>query len=72
MVKNILILMIRFYQMVISAYLPSRCRFYPTCSQYSLEAIQRYGSIRGVWLSVKRLSKCHPFHPGGVEGVPKL
>ncbi len=65
--KTILILMIKFYRKFISPLLGSNCRFHPTCSQYSLEAIEKYGAIKGVRLSVKRILKCHPFHPGGYD-----
>lgn len=68
---NFLILLIRFYQKAISPALPPSCRFYPTCSQYSLEAFHRFGAIKGISLTVKRLVKCHPFHPGGVDFVPE-
>jgi hypothetical protein len=70
MLKKIFILLIRFYQTVISPIKPPTCRFYPTCSQYGLEAVQRFGAIKGGWLTIKRISKCHPFHPGGVDPVP--
>jgi len=65
--KSILILLIKFYRKFISPLLGSNCRFQPTCSQYSIEAIEKYGAIKGVKLSVKRISKCHPFHPGGYD-----
>jgi uncharacterized protein len=71
MLKKFFILLIRFYQIVISPIKPPSCRFYPTCSQYGLEAIQRFGAIKGGWLTIKRISKCHPFHPGGVDPVPE-
>jgi len=71
MLKKIFIALIRFYQVVISPIKPPSCRFYPTCSQYGLEAIQRFGAIKGGWLTIKRISKCHPFHPGGVDPVPE-
>ncbi|MBM7653256.1 membrane protein insertion efficiency factor YidD [Neobacillus cucumis] len=70
MLKKIFLLLIRFYQVVISPIKPPTCRFYPTCSQYGLEAIQRFGAIKGGWLTIKRIAKCHPFHPGGVDPVP--
>jgi putative membrane protein insertion efficiency factor len=71
MLKKIFIMLIRFYQVVISPIKPPSCRFYPTCSQYGLEAIQRFGAIKGGWLAIKRIAKCHPFHPGGVDPVPE-
>ena len=58
---------IRFYRRFISPLLPPACRFYPTCSQYALEALERYGTVKGSWLTLKRLSKCHPYHPGGFD-----
>jgi putative membrane protein insertion efficiency factor len=69
MVAAILIGMIRVYQRVVSPFLPPSCRFYPTCSAYSAEAIARYGAFRGLLLTVKRLSRCHPWHPGGYDPV---
>jgi len=67
MIKKIFLLGIRFYQKIISPLLPSRCRFYPTCSQYCYEALDKYGVVRGFLLSINRLRKCHPFHPGGYD-----
>ena len=67
--KTLCILFIRFYQLVISPLFPPTCRFYPTCSQYAIEAIQKKGVLRGVWLAIKRIAKCHPFHPGGYDPV---
>jgi hypothetical protein len=66
--KNILILIVKMYRKFISP-LKSQptCRFYPTCSQYSLEALEKYGTIKGSYLSVKRIVKCNPFHPGGYD-----
>jgi putative membrane protein insertion efficiency factor len=69
-IKMIFIYMIRAYQMVISPLKPPSCRFYPTCSQYSLTAIEKYGPFRGGWMAIKRILKCHPFHPGGIDHVP--
>ena len=61
---------IRFYQIVISPLKPPTCRFYPTCSHYGLESVKRFGAIKGGWLAIKRILKCHPFHPGGIDPVP--
>lgn len=68
--KGVLIRLIRMYQVYISPLKPPCCRFVPTCSQYALEAIQKYGPVKGSWLAVKRISKCHPFHKGGYDPVP--
>ncbi|MDR9786470.1 MAG: membrane protein insertion efficiency factor YidD [Peptococcaceae bacterium MAG4] len=67
--KSVLILMIRFYQLVISPLKKPTCRFYPTCSHYAVQALEKYGAWKGFWLAVKRLLKCHPFHPGGYDPV---
>jgi uncharacterized protein len=69
--KYILIGLIKFYRSAISPYTPSTCRFYPTCSQYGLEAVRRFGAIKGGYLTIKRITKCHPFHTGGVDLVPE-
>lgn len=68
--KTVALQLIRFYQRFISPAFPPSCRFAPTCSQYSYEAINRYGLRRGAWLSLRRLARCHPFHPGGYDPVP--
>jgi putative membrane protein insertion efficiency factor len=70
-VKAALLAAVRFYQRAISPALPPRCRFYPTCSAYAVEAIERHGAARGTWLALKRLAKCAPWHPGGVDPVPE-
>jgi hypothetical protein len=57
------------YKLLVSPLLPSACRFHPTCSEYMLDAVARYGAAKGVWLGVKRLSRCHPFHEGGFDPV---
>ena len=62
--------MIRGYRGFISPMLPPSCRFYPSCSTYALEAVQVHGALRGSWLTVRRLSRCHPFHAGGLDPVP--
>ncbi|WP_153730922.1 membrane protein insertion efficiency factor YidD [Sporosarcina obsidiansis] len=70
MLKKILLQLIRFYQKFISPLSPPSCRFYPTCSHYGVEAIETHGAIKGSWLAVKRILKCHPFHKGGYDPVP--
>lgn len=69
--KHLFIGLIRFYQKAISPFTPASCRFLPTCSAYGIEAIQRFGAIKGGYLAIKRISKCHPLHPGGVDLVPE-
>jgi len=71
-VKHVLLLFIRVYQATLSRVLPPSCRFTPSCSHYGYEAIARYGVIRGGWLAVKRVARCHPFNPGGYDPVPDL
>ncbi|UNO48998.1 MULTISPECIES: membrane protein insertion efficiency factor YidD [Alicyclobacillus] len=68
--KFILLAFIRFYRKCISPLTPPSCRFVPTCSEYAMESIMRFGAIKGGWLAVKRLVKCGPWHPGGVDEVP--
>jgi putative membrane protein insertion efficiency factor len=67
--KKTILFFIDAYRYALSPFLPPSCRFTPTCSQYSREAVQRYGAARGLWLSVKRVLKCHPLHPGGYDPV---
>jgi len=67
--KKILIVFIKLYKYLISSVLPTSCRFTPTCSEYSIEAIRKYGSIKGVYFSLRRILRCHPFHPGGYDPV---
>lgn len=69
--QKILILLIRGYQLIVSPWLGSHCRFYPSCSEYAQIAIARHGVWRGLLLSIRRLSRCHPWHPGGVDPVPE-
>ncbi len=59
--------LVRFYQKFISPLKGPTCRFYPTCSQYSIQAFKKYGFLKGLWLTLRRVSKCHPFHPGGYD-----
>ena len=68
--KKVLLALIRFYQKHISPCFPARCRFIPTCSQYALEAIEKYGALKGGWMALKRILRCHPFHKGGYDPVP--
>jgi len=69
--KIILMGIIKIYQKVISPLTPPSCRFYPTCSHYGIEAIDKHGALKGSWLAVRRISKCHPFHEGGFDPVPE-
>lgn len=69
--QYITIAMIKFYQWVISPILGPRCRFNPTCSHYTLEAIKQFGALKGIQLGLKRIIKCHPLNPGGYDPVPK-
>ncbi|MEM6430681.1 MAG: membrane protein insertion efficiency factor YidD [Deinococcota bacterium] len=68
--EHILLAPIYIYRRVISPLTPATCRFHPTCSQYAITAIRRHGALRGSWLALQRISRCHPWHPGGVDPVP--
>jgi len=68
--KRLLLIVIKFYQYFISPFLGSNCRYYPTCSAYAVEAVEKYGSLKGSILTVKRILRCHPFHAGGFDPVP--
>ena len=70
--RYVLKYLIRGYQLAISPLLGPRCRFYPSCSQYAIEAIETHGALRGTWLTMKRISRCHPWHEGGFDPVPGL
>ena len=61
---------VKAYQRLVSPLLPPSCRFYPSCSAYAVGALERHGAMKGSWLTVRRLARCHPFHPGGVDPVP--
>ncbi|MCD7975274.1 MAG: membrane protein insertion efficiency factor YidD [Phascolarctobacterium sp.] len=66
---KLIVLIIKCYQVFISPLLGTHCRFYPTCSAYAVEAIEKKGALKGAWMTLKRLLKCHPFHPGGYDPV---
>ena len=68
--RHILIAFVRMYQVGLSPLLPASCRYYPSCSAYAITALEKYGAVRGAWLAVRRISRCHPFHPGGYDPVP--
>lgn len=69
--NRIFIAIVKFYRKYISRLKPPTCRFYPTCSAYSLESYERFGALKGTYLTIARISKCHPFHPGGIDLVPE-
>jgi putative membrane protein insertion efficiency factor len=69
--RLVLKVLIRTYQLTLSPLLGPRCRFYPSCSRYTLEAIETHGALRGTWLGAKRICRCHPFHEGGFDPVPE-
>ena len=68
--KHLFIFLIKVYQRTLSRVLPPSCRFYPSCSEYGVQALQKYGVFKGGWLTVKRIARCHPFNPGGYDPVP--
>jgi len=72
MLKIFFIKLIRFYQILISPVMPNSCRFHPTCSTYAIQALERWGIIRGLWLTFRRLIRCHPWSKGGNDEVPEL
>jgi len=69
--KKIALALIRFYQLAISPIMPNSCRYTPTCSHYTYQAISKYGVVKGIWLGTKRLARCHPRHKGGYDPVPR-
>jgi putative membrane protein insertion efficiency factor len=70
MIRVLLVAMLRAYKGVVSPFLPPACRFYPSCSEYAEQALVKHGVLRGSILSAKRLARCHPWHPGGIDPVP--
>jgi putative membrane protein insertion efficiency factor len=68
--RFVLKILIRVYQVALSPLLGPNCRYYPTCSQYAIEAIESHGPLAGTWLTIKRISRCHPWHEGGFDPVP--
>lgn len=69
-VKYLVLGLIRLYQRYVSSWTRPSCRYVPTCSQYAVEAVSKYGALKGSWLAIKRISRCHPFHEGGYDPVP--
>ncbi|MBR6408540.1 MAG: membrane protein insertion efficiency factor YidD [Clostridia bacterium] len=69
--KKIFIILIRFYRKFISPMFPPSCRYYPTCSEYAMTAIERFGAIKGGWMAIKRICRCNPYHEGGYDPVPQ-
>ena len=72
MIRWLLVLLVKLYRLILSPVLPRACRFHPSCSAYALVALERHGAARGTYLTVKRLLRCHPFHPGGLDPVPEI
>jgi putative membrane protein insertion efficiency factor len=68
--SNLLVFLIQAYRYTLSPMLGRSCRFFPSCSEYAIEALQRHGAVRGTWLAVRRITRCHPWHPGGYDPVP--
>lgn len=69
--KSLVLLMLRGYKRFLSPLLGTRCRFYPSCSSYAMQAVERFGALRGGWMATRRIARCHPLNPGGVDPVPE-
>lgn len=70
MLKALLVGILRAYRSLLSPFLPPACRFYPSCSSYAIQAVEKYGAVKGAWLAARRLLRCHPYNPGGYDPVP--
>lgn len=70
MIQAALLLLVKSYQRLVSPLLPPSCRFYPSCSAYAVGALEKHGALKGTWLTARRLARCHPLHPGGIDPVP--
>lgn len=68
--KNVVLALLRAYQYLLRPLLGANCRFYPSCSDYAREAVERHGVLKGLWLALRRIGRCHPYHPGGFDPVP--
>jgi putative membrane protein insertion efficiency factor len=68
--KSFLVGVVRVYQLWVGPLLPSSCRYYPSCSAYAVEALEKHGAVRGSWMAIRRIARCHPFHRGGYDPVP--
>ena len=67
--RKLIVAILRLYKLIVSPMLPSACRYYPSCSEYMRQAVEKYGPARGVWMGLKRVARCHPFHGGGLDPV---
>jgi len=68
--RKLIVAILRLYKLLLSPLLPSACRYYPSCSEYMRQAVEKHGVTRGLWMGAKRLLRCHPFHAGGLDPVP--
>ncbi|HCX32287.1 MAG TPA: membrane protein insertion efficiency factor YidD [Rhodocyclaceae bacterium] len=68
--KSLLLAVVRAYRYAVSPMLGSNCRFFPSCSDYAVEALEKHGAMKGLWLTIRRVARCHPWHPGGHDPVP--